>query len=197
MAAGTVLAAAAGFPLGITAGMTGKAVRAVSLPAYLLHPVPKTVLIPLIVLAAGVGEASKILLVFLSLVFHLLLSTRDAVREIDSGYYTSIRAAGGSGKDELRWVVIPASLPALFSAMRISLGIAAAVLFFAEYFGTEKGMGFFIMDARARINFTDLYAGILALSLMVMVFLRLTAFAERNICRWSSAIGRPSIQYDR
>ena len=184
ISAGTLLAAAAGLPLGIIAAGRTLRGKLISVPAYLLHPVPKTMFIPVIVLFSGIGEFSKLLLVFLSLVFQITISVRDSVRTIPAAYYSSVRVLGCGRLDEIRWVTIPAALPALFSTLRVSLGIAAAVLFFAEYFGTEYGMGFYIMDARTRINFTDMYSGILALSLMMLGLFMLVRLAERLICRW-------------
>ena len=182
--AGISLAAAIGIPLGIMAGMNPRAGKIISFPAYLIHPVPKTLFIPLIVLSLGIGEFSKILLVSLALVFQIFLSTRDAVRAVPREYYTSIKALGSDNVCIIRYVTIPAVLPGLFSTLRISMGIAVAVLFFAEYFGTEYGMGFYIMDAKTRINFTDLYSGILALSLMMLSLFRLLGLTEKKLCRW-------------
>lgn len=187
MFSGLALAIAAGLPLGILAGRSRRG-RLISIPSYFIHPVPKTLFIPLILFALGIGEFSKILLVALSIVFQIILSTRDAVKAIPKEYYTSISTLGSDKGAELRFVTLPAALPSLFSTLRVSLGIAAAVLFFAEYFGTEYGMGFYIMDSRTRINFTDLYSGILALSLMMLSLFRLLRFTENQLCRWKSPL---------
>lgn len=186
MTIGLVLAAAVGFPLGILSGMNPRRGKFISIPSYLIHPIPKTLFIPLIILTSGIGEFSKILLVFLSLVFQIILSTRDTVKTVPEEYYTSIRALGSGTAAMVRYVTIPAALPGLFSTLRISLGIAAAVLFFAEYFGTEYGMGFYIMDAKTRIDFIDLYTGILALSLIMLSLLRLLNWTQRMLCRWKT-----------
>jgi NitT/TauT family transport system permease protein len=190
---GLALSAAAGVPLGIIAGIKTEAGRFISIPAYLLHPIPKTLFIPIIVLISGIGEVSKILLVSLSLIFHIILSTRDAVRAVPEQYYTSVKALGGGKTASVRYVTIPAALPGLFSTLRVSMGIAVAVLFFAEYFGTEYGMGFYIMDARTRINFTDLYSGILALSMMMLLLFRLLSLSESLICRWRNPLRTSSL----
>jgi len=196
LTAGLVLSAAVGLPLGILTGMNPRWGKCISIPSYLIHPIPKTLFIPLIVLAAGIGEFSKILLVFLSLVFQIILSTRDTVKAVPEEYYTSIRALGSGTRSMVRYVTIPASLPGLFSTLRVSMGIAVAVLFFAEYFGTEYGMGFFIMDARTRINFTDLYTGILTLSLIMLSLFRLLNWAQRRLCGWKTP-SRKSVQADQ
>ncbi|MBI9107514.1 MAG: ABC transporter permease [Spirochaetales bacterium] len=192
MTAGLTLSAAIGLPLGIIAGLHPRRGRLISIPSYLIHPVPKTLFIPVIVLISGIGEFSKILLVTLSLVFQIILSTRDSVKAVPREYYTSLSTLGSGRAAAVRYVTLPAAMPGLFSTLRVSMGIAAAVLFFAEYFGTEYGMGFYVMDARTRINFTDLYSGILTLSLIMLSLYRLLNFTEMNLCRWRSPSGSVS-----
>ncbi len=185
MTLGLAAAAALGLPLGMIAGRrTGAARSLINIPSYLLHPVPKTVFIPVIVLFSGIGELSKVLLVFLSVVFQIIIGSRDAAASIAQNYYTSATAMGCTTLDTVRHITFPAALPSLFSTLRISMGAAAAVLFFSEYFGTEYGMGFYIMDAQARVDFTDLYSGILALTLMMLALFRLVSFLEKRLCPW-------------
>jgi NitT/TauT family transport system permease protein len=80
--------------------------------------------------------------------------------------------------------VIPAVLPRLWSSLRLSLGISFSVIFFAESFATRYGVGFFIVNAWAQVNYADVYAGILALSLVGFLMFRLVDAAERLTCPW-------------
>lgn len=173
-----------GILLGIVAARLPRTGKAVSIFSFISYPIPKTVLIPVIVLLLGIGELSKIFLVFLSIVFQIIINVRDAVSEIQEGYYISIYAAGGGRRQIVSRVIFPSIIPALFSTLRISLGIASAVLFFAEYFGTEWGMGFFIMDARIRTSYIDLYSGIVLLSAMMLIIFLIVDFADRKLCHW-------------
>jgi NitT/TauT family transport system permease protein len=85
-----------------------------------------------------------------------------------------------------RNVIIPASLPGILTALRISLGTALSVLFFTETFGTEFGLGYFIMDAWMRVNYIDMFSGILVLSIMGLLLFVLLDIIERVCCRWKN-----------
>ncbi len=192
IAAGSLIAALIGIPAGIAAGIRGRRLSRpsgkgfISIASYLLYPLPKTALIPIFVLAFGIGEFSKVLLITFSLVFQIIISVRDSTAGIDESYYKSLQASGGGKTDELRYLIMPAVLPGLFSTLRISAGISVAVLFFSEYFGTTYGMGFYIMDSRVRMNYTDLYSGILVLTFISGVIFGTIRLAEGLMCRWNT-----------
>ncbi|HCG98619.1 MAG TPA: ABC transporter permease, partial [Actinobacteria bacterium] len=82
-------------------------------------------------------------------------------------------------------VVYPASLPKMFTALRIASGTAIAVLFFAESFATEEGLGYFIMDAWSRFNYSDMFGGIVAMALMGLLIYELLDVVERRACAWA------------
>jgi NitT/TauT family transport system permease protein len=135
-------------------------------------------------LLLGLGDASKIGMIFLIVVFQAIVSLRDVFRTLDRRAFQAVHAFGGDWRDLLRHVIVPASLPALLSALRISGGTAVAVLFIAESFATEAGMGYFIMDAWSRVSYADLHCGIVALSLLGLGLFGLIDLAERLFCPW-------------
>jgi NitT/TauT family transport system permease protein len=81
-------------------------------------------------------------------------------------------------------IILPASLPGILTALRISLGTALSVLFFTETFGTELGMGYFIMDAWMRVDYTDMFSGIFVLSIMGLTLFIMLDVIEHICCRW-------------
>jgi len=86
-----------------------------------------------------------------------------------------------------RHVVLPASMPDVFTALRISSGTAIAVLFFSESIAGQTGLGWYIYDAWGRIAYSEMFAGILAMALLGVVVYELIEFAERRVCRWTRA----------
>lgn len=80
-------------------------------------------------------------------------------------------------------VIVPGILPEVFSALRVSLGIAISVLFITETFGTDKGLGFFIVDAWMRLDYLTLYVGILTLSMIGFMLFLLVDLADAVFCR--------------
>ena len=134
-------------PAGLWAGARPKVDRVVSPVAYLLYPVPKIAFLPAFIVLLGLGEASKLALLVTILVFPLYLAARDGVREIPSDLLLSARSLGLKGWSLTRHVFLPALLPRLFSSLRLGVGIALSVLFFAENFSTEFGLGSFVMNS--------------------------------------------------
>lgn len=79
---------------------------------------------------------------------------------------------------------MPAAYSAILNAIRIALGTAIAILFFTEVYGTSYGLGFFIMDAWGRLDYLDMYSGILVLSLVAFILFQLIDLAETRANKW-------------
>jgi NitT/TauT family transport system permease protein len=170
--------------LGLAAGRSRRLDALVSPFVYLLHPLPKVAFLPVIMLFFGLGDAAKDILIGLIIFGQILVAARDASRDVDQAAVDSVRALGGKRRDIIRHVVFPACLPALLTALRVGLGTAIAVLFLAETFATESGLGWYVMDAWARIDYPDMYAAILALSLFGLLVYAAIDLAEARLCRW-------------
>lgn len=178
------LATVAALPLGILLGRVSWARELLTPTVYFLYPVPKIALLPLVFLLVGVGEAARVTLVWLVLFFQVLVAVRDAAGSVPAGYGDSITLLGGSRSDYLRFVLLPYILPPLLTALRIGSGTALAVLFFAETFFTDLGLGFFIVDSWMKASYVDMTAGILAIGLLGFLLFALFDGAERLFCRW-------------
>ncbi|MDR0388777.1 MAG: ABC transporter permease [Spirochaetaceae bacterium] len=170
--------------LGLAAGRSPRMDSVISPVMYLLHPLPKAAFLPVIMLILGLGEASKIFLLGFIIFSQILVSARDASRQVPSELTASVRSLGAGRMARFRHVILPACLPALFTGLRVSLGTASAVLFLAETFATDTGLGYLITDAWARVAYTELYAAITALSLMGLSLFALADLAERLCCPW-------------
>jgi NitT/TauT family transport system permease protein len=184
IAVGLAAAIAAGVPAGIALGRVRVLDRAFSPVAYVLFPVPKIALLPALMLLFGLGNVSKALVVFLVLFFQVLVAARDGAREVPVPYLVSLRSLGAGRAQALRFVLLPALLPALLSSLRIGIGTALAVLFFAETFGTTRGLGWFVMESWMRMSYVDMFAGILCLGLVGLALFLLIDVLQRRLCRW-------------
>jgi len=182
--AAIILAVTLGLPLGLLMGLLPKVDAYMAPAVYLTYPIPKIVLLPIILLFLGLGDASKIAVVALILVFQILVTVRDAVRGINEEYFLSVRSLNARSWDILRHVVLPASVAELMTSLRISVGTSVAVLFFVETIGARRGLGYFIQDAWARVNYLEMYAGILAMSLLGVFLYEILEQAEKRACRW-------------
>ncbi len=171
------------FPLGI-ASREKILDRMVAPFIYVLYPIPHIVLLPLYILIFGIGDLSKVALIATILFFQILVTTRDAAREVSEYYVYSILSLGASRFDVYRHVVIPAAMPKILTALRISVGTAIAVLFFAESFATTEGLGYLIMDSWSRADYKMLYAGIVAMAVLGFTLYMVLEVIEKRVCRW-------------
>jgi len=130
------------------------------------------------------GDTSKIFLITLIIFFQILMTARDAAVKVPPNSIISVQSLGANTADIYLHVIIPACLPDIFTAIRISLGTAISVLFFAESFATMQGLGYFIFDAWSRINYPEMFAGILAISLVGLFLFLVTDFLQRILCPW-------------
>jgi NitT/TauT family transport system permease protein len=83
-------------------------------------------------------------------------------------------------------VVWPISLPGIFTSLRIGTGTAVAVLFFVESIATRKGLGFYIIDAWGRADYSTMFVGIIALSCIGIILYEVFDLLERKLCKWKN-----------
>ena len=151
---------------------------------YLLYPIPKVVFLPVLLVLLGLADAPKIALIAITVFFQVLVAVRDAVRAVPEDLLLSIRALGANALGEYRHVVLPATIPAVFTSLRIGTGTAIAVLFVAESVAGSTGLGYFIMQSWALVNYPRMFAGIVALALMGVLFYAVFDIVERMLTRW-------------
>lgn len=171
--------------MGVMAGRSRKADQLMTPFAYILYPIPKVALLPVIMLFLGLGNLSKIFLIGLIVFFQLYFVVRDAAALVDERYMDSVRSLDASRATIVRHVIVPSVLPALFTALRVSTGTATAVLFLAETFATVSGLGWYIMDSWARMDYLDMYAGMVSLSILGTFFFLLFTLLGKRLCPWN------------
>ncbi|HWQ61084.1 MAG TPA: ABC transporter permease [Negativicutes bacterium] len=184
--AGALCAMVIGIPVGLCMGYFPRLDRALSPLVYLTYPIPKIALLPVVMLLSGLGETAKIIMIVMIIVFQVIIAVRDGVRSIPGEMYYPLYSLGAGFTAVLREILIPASTPRFLSALRIAMATAVSVLFFTETFGTEYGMGYFIMDAWMRVNYLEMYSGIVVLSVMGLIVFAIIDWLERRLCRWQT-----------
>jgi NitT/TauT family transport system permease protein len=184
IAAGLFLAVLIGLPLGVIMGYFPKWDRFLSPLLYLTYPIPKIALMPILMLLFGIGEFAKILMIFLIIVFQVIVAIRDNIRSIPKETYYPLYSLGAPFGAVFFEVLWPASMPKFITAIRVAMATAISVLFFTETFGTQYGMGYFIMDAWLRVNYLEMYSGIIVLSLMGLFLFAFIDWIEKRLCHW-------------
>jgi len=171
-------------PLGLFLGREERFDRFVAPLIYVIYPIPIIVFLPVIMSFFGVGDFSKVLLIVIVVFFQLLVTTRDASRQVNSAVIDSVRSLGARPLDIYRHVIWPAVLPKVFTALRIGSGTAIAVLFIAETIASQEGLGYYLLDAWTQWHYPQLYAGIIAMGIMGFAVYTVIDLADRWLCPW-------------
>lgn len=183
--AGTLSAVLMATPIGLISGQFPSVNRILSPIIYILYPIPKVVFIPIIFLFTGIGEISKILIILLILFFQVLVLVKDQASDIKHELILSVRSLGAGRKALLWFVYLPACLPPIFTALRQSIGTAVAVLYLSELFATRFGLGYYIyLQGSTLMNYSAMYAGIIAMSLLGISLTLLINRLEIYFCPW-------------
>lgn len=172
-------------PAGLVLGQSPRWDRIFQPLIYIAYPIPKVVLLPVFLLLLGIGNLSKIALIALILFFQILVVVRDEASAIRPELISSVRSLGAGRIALFRFVYAPASVPAVLTALRVSVGTAIAVLFFTESFATTSGLGYYILiQSWGRVAYAEMYAGVVALSILGLVLYYLADWLERRLAPW-------------
>lgn len=183
--ASTALSVALAAPAGLILGQSKKLNSLFSPLIYLVYPVPKVVFVPIVLLFLGLGDAPKIVIIFLILFFQILVLVRDQAAALRPELIQSVRSLGAGRRALFRFVYLPASLPGILTALRQSVGTAVAVLYVAELYATQKGLGYYIyLNGSTLMDYPAMYAGIVAMSLLGLGLYFGVDWLEKRLCPW-------------
>ncbi|WP_424135690.1 ABC transporter permease [Roseomonas chloroacetimidivorans] len=183
------LAALVALPLGMMIGRI-RVVRELLDPfLQILRPIPVTAWLPLSMIVFGLGPRSAFFLVFLGAFFPILLNTVFGVRNVEPRLFEAAQMLGVS-RQALFWkVVLPASLPSIFTGLRLGLGFAWVVIVVGEMTGVQTGLGAIIMEAR-QLSRTDIViSGMAVIGVLGFVSDRIVQRVGQRLLRWSPQHG--------
>ncbi|MXN46630.1 ABC transporter permease subunit [Shinella kummerowiae] len=175
-----------GIPAGIAIG-TSRVGRGILDPIVeFLRPLPPLAYLPLIIIWVGIGEASKITVIALSMLPSIILSTSAGVRAVSKDHVNAARSLGASRWQVLAEVVLPSSVPSILTGIRIALGAGWTTLVAAELVAATSGIGFMIQSA-AQFLVTDIViAGIIVIALIAILLEYIARLIERRLVPWAS-----------
>ena len=183
--AGMMLSVLAAAPAGLAIGGSKTWNRIFSPIIYLLYPIPKVVFVPIVFLFLGIGDTAKIAIIFLILFFQIVVLVRDQAAGIPPQLLQSLRSLGAGRRALFRFIYLPASLPAILTALRQSIGTAVAVLYVTELFATKYGLGYYIYyNGSTLLDYPAMYAGVIAMSLLGLGMYFAVDWMERKLCKW-------------
>jgi ABC-type nitrate/sulfonate/bicarbonate transport system permease component len=172
-------------PAGLILGQSRRLNRFFTPIIYLLYPVPKVVLISIVMLFLGINDLSKIVMIFLILFFQILVLVRDQAASIRPELIYSVRSLGAGRRGLFKYVYFPASLPAILTAVRQSIGTAVAILYIVELIATTRGLGYYIyLYGTTLYDYPKMYAGVVAMSLLGLGLYFAADWLHRLLCPW-------------
>lgn len=184
---GFVLAALLGVPLGIAMGAF-KPIEAffepfVSFARYL----PASAFIPLLILWAGIGEAQKLLVIFIGVFFQIVLMVAMIVGATRRDLVEAAYTLGASASGIVRRVLLPSAAPQIAETLRLVLGWAWTYVIVAELIGASSGIGHMITDSQALLNTGQIIFGIIVIGLIGLVSDFVFKWVNRRLFPWSLA----------
>jgi ABC-type nitrate/sulfonate/bicarbonate transport system permease component len=184
LAGGYALAAVAGVALGTVIG-SYRRVRAVCEPVLeFLRAVPPPVLVPVIMLFAGIGDTMKVTVIAAGCVWPVLLNTVEGVRAVDPVMAETARSYGITGAARLRNLVLRSASPQIFAGLRQALSIGIILMVISEMFAASNGLGFTIVQFQRGFAIPDMWTGILVLGLLGFLLSVVFQWVERRALGW-------------
>lgn len=184
IAVGFVMGAVPALLLGLVLGLSRLA-RSIANPLiYSLYPVPKVAILPLIILIFGLGEMSKYVIIAIAVFFVVLVNTMAGVVQIDRIYFDVAKNFKASRRDFYLSVLLPGALPAIFTGLKLAMGIALVVLVTAEFIGARTGLGVLIYEAWQVFAIEQLFVGLVVVSFLGYGLSLVIDEAERRAVPW-------------
>jgi len=163
---GFLLGTIPGIALGLAMGLSWQA-RAFFMPiSTVVYVIPKIALLPLMLIAFGIGDTSKIVTVALSIFFVVALNTMSGVLELDRSYQDVAKNLGASPRELFLTVALPGALPAIFTGMRLALGFALVVVVGTEFVSAKDGLGYVIWNSYQTLRIKQMYVGLVSTAIL-------------------------------
>lgn len=168
--AAILIATAFAAPIGLALGQLPRLDRVIAPLIAIIYPIPKIIFLPVIYVLMGITDLSKITLIAIIIFFQILVVVRDEASSLRKELIVSVRSLGAGRRALFRYVYLPATLPAVLTALRVSVGTAVAVLFIAEQSLTQYGLGYFIVvETYQVLMYPEMYTGILAMGILGVI----------------------------
>ncbi|MER8486392.1 ABC transporter permease [Mesorhizobium sp. M1322] len=181
-------AVAVAIPLGLFMGQVRAVETALDPILQVFRQTSALALYPVFILLLGLGEASKVFVIFWATLFPLLLKTSSGVKHDDPKLLEMARVYGATRLTAFRRVVLPGAVPSIFVGLRLSATTALLLLIASEMIGANKGIGFQVMNAQYNFQIPLMFAAIVILAGLGLIANQALVSLQRRLCRWSNPI---------
>lgn len=174
-------------PLGLLIGWYPLANELLTPVLELFRNTAALALLPVFILLLGIGETSKISIVLFACIFPILLNTINAVRNVDPLLIKSAKSMGLPSYKLFAKVIVPASIPTIFTGIRMAGSSSILVLIAAEMVGAKEGLGYLINYSQQNFQIPQMYAGIITIALLGVAINYLLVSLEKKFSRWKTS----------
>jgi len=181
---GFSLAIVISIPLGLAIGWWKPVSEYLNPFLELMRNTAALAILPVFILLLGLGETSKVAIVFYACIFPLLLNTISGVKNVDPLLVKSARSMGLGAVSLFRKVIVPASIPTIFVGIRQAGASSILVLVAAEMVGATSGLGYLIQYAQFSFLITEMYAGIITISVIGLIVNVVLVSLEKRLTGW-------------
>lgn len=181
---GFTIAVLLGVPLGLLIGRV-KTLEAVFFPWFaFLRPIPAIAFVPLVILWFGIGEFSKISVIFFTSFLYITVQTIAAVKGVPEQLLRAGSSLGAKQRKLFLYVILPAALPQILTGIRIGSAVSWTLVVAAELVAAQVGLGYMIMDAATFFRVKDVYVGLIAIGIIGFLLESTIAFVEQKVVHW-------------
>lgn len=149
-----------------------------------VYGVPYIAFLPVIIMWTGIGMTSRVIIVFWSAVFPLMINSIQGAREVDDSYLRVGRSFSATNLQMFITITLPSSVPYILAGLRTSIGRAIVGVVVAEFFMSSKGLGYFINLKANALEMAPAFVAIVLLALFGIVLVSLVTYIENRFCNW-------------
>ncbi|CAB3738181.1 ABC transporter permease subunit [Paraburkholderia rhynchosiae] len=182
------LACLTAIPVGVMMGVSRFARGAFDPPIEFYRPLPPLAYLPLIIIWFGIGEFSKVLLIYLAIFAPLAIAARAGVRSVSIEQIHAAYSMGASRTQVVLHVILKSALPEIFTGMRIGIGVGWTTLVAAEMVASTSGLGFMVLNAAEFLASDVVIMGIIVIGFFALCFDLLMRYIERMLVPWKGKV---------
>lgn len=182
--AGWVAASLAGIVLGVALGRSRAAADYLDPLLQFGRAIPPPTLIPFFIIVFHIADSMYIAVIAFGVIWPVLLNTIDGARTVDAVQLDTAKVFGITGWQRLWQVILPAAAPKIFAGLRVSLALALILLVISELVGSTAGIGDHLVNAQRGFQLPEMWAGIVLLSILGLLFNGVFVLIERRVLAW-------------
>lgn len=183
---GYVYGAALGISVGVILGLSKKTYRLFSFLLEILRPIPIIAWVPVLIMIFGIGEMSKIIAILIGSFWSIFLNTYDGIQNVDGKYLEVANMFMKTKYETIFRVIVPATLPSIFTGLRIGIGSAWISVIGAELIASSAGLGYMISYSREMAQPANMYVSVLIIGIIGYLINAVLKLIERKSLRWNS-----------